>query len=73
MTTNNYSITGLKALLNDLENLSTCLNCIPEHHVDSLVILQLQQDQLNLIHTINSYASMLLHLQSENSELENVA
>lgn len=71
MTTNNYSITGLKDLLNDLENLSACLMGIPEHHVDSSVILQLQQDQFNLIHTINSYASMLL--QSENSELENVA
>lgn len=71
MTTNNYSITGLKDLLNDLESLSTCLMGIPHNHVDSSVILQLQQDQFNLIHTINSYASMLL--QSENSELENVA
>lgn len=65
MTTNNYSITGLKDLLNDLENLSTLLMCVPEHHVDSSAILQLQEDQFNLIHTINSYASMLLY--SENS------
>tara|TARA_Y100000588_G_C14171452_1_gene889337 strand:- start:297 stop:512 length:216 start_codon:yes stop_codon:yes gene_type:complete len=71
MTTNNYSITGLKDLLNDLENLSTCLMGIPKHQVDSSVILQLQQDQFNLIQTVNSYASMLRH--SENSELENVA
>lgn len=71
MTTNNYSIIGLKDLLNDLENLSTCLISIPEHHVDISVISQLKQDQYDLIQTVNSYASMLLH--ADILELENVA
>jgi protein involved in sex pheromone biosynthesis len=59
MTIQNYSIIGLKDLLNDLENLSTCLMTIPQEHVDSTAYCLLQEDQFNLIQTINGYASML--------------
>lgn len=67
MTTNNYSITGLKDLLNDLENLSTCLMSIPQDHVDCSVIAQLRHDQYELIQKVNTYALVVLHT------VENVA
>ena len=59
MTTENYSIIGLKDLLNDLENLSTCLMTLPERHIDATAYGQLVEDQYALIQTINCYASML--------------
>lgn len=59
MTTENYSIIGLKDLLNDLENFSTCLMGLPEEHVDATAYGLLLENQLNLIQTINSYASVL--------------
>ena len=59
MTTENYSIIGLKDLLNDLENLSTCLMTLPEKHVDATAYGQLMEDQYALIQTINGYATML--------------
>ncbi|EGU34185.1 hypothetical protein [Vibrio scophthalmi] len=68
MTTENYSIIGLKDLLNDLENLSTCLmtlTTVPEH-INSSVFDQLQEDQYALIQTINGYATMLQAIQSGN-------
>lgn len=61
MTTNNYSIAGLKDLLNDLENLSTCLISIPQEHVDCSVIAQLRHDQYELIQKVNTYALVVLH------------
>lgn len=61
MTTNNYSIAGLKDLLNDLENLSTCLISIPQEHVDCSVIAQLRHDQYELIQKVNTYALFVLH------------
>ncbi|WP_146448128.1 hypothetical protein [Vibrio kanaloae] len=66
MTNLNYSITGLKDLLNDLENISTCLmtlSAVPEH-VNSSAYDQLQEDQHSLIEKINGYATMLhsMHL-----------
>jgi len=66
MTTENYSIFGLKDLLNDLENLSTCLMTLPVEHVDSTAYGQLQEDQFSLIQTINGYATMLQAIQSGN-------
>ncbi|MCG7500239.1 hypothetical protein MHO82_25660 [Vibrio sp. Of7-15] len=65
MTKRNYSISELKDLLNDLENLSNCiltLTTVPEH-IDATAYGQLQEDQFNLIQSINGYASML-HAQS---------
>lgn len=59
MTIENYSIIGLKDLLNDLENLSTCLMTLPEKHVDATAYGQLMEDQYALIQTINGYATML--------------
>ena len=59
MTTENYSIVGLKDLLNDLENLSTCLIILPEKHIDATAYGQLMEDQHALIQTINGYATML--------------
>ncbi|MDA0150673.1 hypothetical protein [Vibrio sp. LaRot3] len=59
MTTENYSITELKDLLNDLENLSTCLMTLPEEHVDASALSQLFEDQFSLIQKINGYATML--------------
>lgn len=66
MTTQNYSIIGLKDLLNDLENLSTCLmglTSVPEH-INSSAYDQLQEDQYSLIQRINGYASMLRAIES---------
>lgn len=68
MTTKNYSINGLKDLLNDLENLSTCLmtlTTVPEH-INSSAFDQLQEDQHALIQTINGYATMLKAIDSGN-------
>ncbi|MCP4263108.1 MAG: hypothetical protein GY774_37200 [Planctomycetes bacterium] len=64
MTTQNYSIIGLKDLLNDLENLSTCLMTLPEKHIDATAYGQLMEDQYALIQTINGYATMLQVLHS---------
>lgn len=64
MTTENYSIAELKDLLNDLENLSTCLMTLPEEHVDASALSQLFEDQLSLIQKINGYASMLRAINS---------
>lgn len=66
MTTENYSITELKDLLNDLENLATCLMTIPEKYVDATAYGQLQEDQYALIQTINGYVTMLQVIQSGN-------
>lgn len=66
MTTKNYSINGLKDLLNDLENLSTCLMTLPEQHVHVKAYSQLIEDQYALIQTINGYATMLQGIQSGN-------
>jgi hypothetical protein len=68
MTIENYSIIGLKDLLNDLENLSTCLmtlTTVPEH-INSSAFDQLQEDQYALIQTIIGYATMLQAIQLGN-------
>lgn len=56
MTTENYSIFGLKDLLNDLEHLSNCIMTIPQHHIDDAAYYQLIDDQHNLIQKVNAYA-----------------
>jgi len=65
MTTLNYSINGLKDLLNDLENLSTCLMSIPLAHVDAAAYQQLREDQLALIQSICTYGTTLQALEKE--------
>lgn len=67
MTTLNYSINGLKDLLNDLDNLSTCLMSIPQEHVDCSVIAQLRHDQYELIQKVNTYALVVLHTTEDAS------
>lgn len=61
MTNQDYSITGLKDLLNDLENLSTCLmtlTTVPEH-INSTAYDQLMEDQYALIQMINGYVTKI--------------
>lgn len=67
MTTNDYSMFGLKDLLSDLQNLSTSLMTIPTEHVDSSAYGQLQEDQYQLIQKINCYATMLDHFEKGDS------
>lgn len=66
MTIQNYSISGLKDLLNDLENLSTSLIALQSssEHVDSGVLSSLQESQFSLIQTVNGYATILQALNS---------
>jgi hypothetical protein len=59
MTNQDYSIAGLKGLLNDLENLSTCLMTLPEEHVDATAYGQLLEDQYALIQMINGYVTKI--------------
>lgn len=65
MTNQDYSIDGLKGLLNDLENISTCLMSIPEEHIDATAIGLIKKNQHSLIEKINSYATMLRELEKE--------
>ncbi len=62
MNAQDYSVSGLKDLLNDLENLSTCLMTLPQEHVDATAYCQLLEDQYSLIQTINCYCTMLREL-----------
>lgn len=64
MTIENYSINGLKDLLNDLENIATCLMTLPEKHIDATAYGQLMEDQYALIQMINGYVSMLRLIES---------
>lgn len=73
MTTQNYSINGLKDLLKDLENLSTCLMSMPLAHVDPSALQQLREDQFNLIQTISGYVTMLQALEKNPELLKSIA
>ena len=66
MTTLNYSISGLKDLLMDLENISTCVMTLSafSEHVDATAYGQLQEDQFFLIQKISGYATMLMAKES---------
>lgn len=65
MTNQDYCIDGLKDLINNLENISTCLMSIPEEHIDTKAIGLLKENQHSLIEKINSYATMLKELEKE--------
>lgn len=70
MTTLNYSISGLKDLLSDLETLSTCIVTMPSDHVSQSVRNQLLDHQLDLIQRINGYCTILATIDKEPSLLE---
>lgn len=63
MTNLDYSILGLKDLLNDIEELSTCLMSLSALSHSSLISSeafdQLVENQFTLIQKANSYASIL--------------
>ncbi|HBC3398107.1 TPA: hypothetical protein KDX89_004950 [Vibrio parahaemolyticus] len=64
MTNLNYSISGLKDLLSDLENLSTCIMGLPKDHVSASVLRDLMEHQFELIQFIDGYCMMLEALES---------
>ncbi|TKF18581.1 hypothetical protein FCV43_16430 [Vibrio genomosp. F6] len=64
MTNNNYSINGLKKLIDDLETLATCLSGMPQEYVNKEAYNRLLEDQFNMIQEVNSYCNMLNSLQS---------
>lgn len=63
MTTDNYSIQGLKNLLDDLGNLSTCIITMPKEHIDKTTYDQLIEDQYNLIQSIICYGNVLSRIE----------
>ncbi|MDK9772719.1 MULTISPECIES: hypothetical protein [Vibrio] len=70
MTNLNYSISGLKDLLTDLENLSTCIAGLPREHVSASVLGELSEKQYELIQFANGYCMMLQALEVNPSLLE---
>jgi len=70
MTTLNYSISGLKDLLTDLENLSACISGLPRNHVSPSVLKDLMEQQHKLIEFVNGYCVMLQALDKKTSLLE---
>lgn len=61
MTDKEYSIQGLRDLLNDLENLSNCLMTIPLDQVSPTTVGLLNEDQYQLIKKISDYSSKVLY------------
>lgn len=59
MTTENYSIQGLKDLLDELENLTTCLIAMPRNRVDKDAWSKMLENQFELIQEATSYANIL--------------
>ena len=59
MTKKNYSIQGLKVLLDELENLTTCLSALPKDRVDKKAWNQVLEDQFKLVQEAAAYANML--------------
>lgn len=70
MTNLNYSISGLKDLLSELENLSTCIISLPKEHVSASVLSDLMEHQHELIQFIDGYCMMLRALESNPDLLE---
>ncbi|MBY4623168.1 hypothetical protein NB622_00045 [Vibrio parahaemolyticus] len=70
MTNLNYSISGLKDLLTDLENLSTCITGLPKEHVSPTVLADLIEQQYQLIQFVNGYCMMLQAIDLNPSLLE---
>ncbi|MEZ8401237.1 hypothetical protein AB6C85_25005 [Vibrio splendidus] len=60
MTIENYSTQGLKDLLDELENLATCLMGMPRDRVDSDAWNRILEDQFELIKESQAYANILL-------------
>lgn len=59
MTKENYSIQGLKDLLDELENLATCLIALPKDRVDKNAWNKMLEDQFELVQEAAAYANML--------------
>ena len=59
MTTENYSIQGLKDLLDELENLATCLIGIPRDRVDKDAWDKILEDQFEMVQEAAAYANRL--------------
>lgn len=72
MTTLNYSISGLKGLLTDLNNLSACLVDLPQNHIDVGAYRQLQLDQHDLIQRINTYVAVLESMNAPAPDKKNL-
>ncbi len=72
MTNLNYSISGLKDLLSDLENLSTCIISLPKEHVSASVLSDLMEHQHELIQFIDGYCMMLKAIEIDPKLLENI-
>lgn len=60
MTIENYSTQGLKDLLDELENLATCLMGMPRDRVDIDAWNRILEDQFKLIKESQAYANILL-------------
>ncbi len=59
MTTENYSIQGLKDLLDELENLTTCLIGMPRNRVDKDAWSKMLENQFELVQEATAYANIL--------------
>ncbi|MCW4447486.1 hypothetical protein OHV10_25195 [Vibrio splendidus] len=59
MTTENYSIQGLKDLLDELENLTTCLIGMPRDRVDKDAWSKMLENQFELVQEATAYANIL--------------
>ena len=59
MTTENYSIQGLKDLLDELENLTTCLIGMPRNSVDKDAWSKMLENQFELVQEATAYANIL--------------
>ena len=71
MTNLNYSISGLKDLLSDLENIATCIVGLSNDHISPSLRSQLLEEQLDLIQSINGYAMMLQAIEAKPDLLKN--
>jgi hypothetical protein len=59
MTKENYSIQGLKDLLDELENLTTCLIGMPRDRVDKDAWSKMLENQFELVQEATAYANIL--------------
>ncbi|MEG3696560.1 hypothetical protein V5098_25990 [Vibrio coralliirubri] len=59
MTKENYSIQGLKDLLDELENLATCLIGMPRDRVDKDAWNKMLEDQFEMVQEAAAYANRL--------------
>lgn len=59
MTKENYSIQGLKDLLDELENLATCLIGMPRDRVDKHAWNKMLENQFEMVQEAAAYANRL--------------